>query len=225
MKATRTHTRTSGVNHPNNWKGHMAGITRREREDKARIQDIKDKLRNHPDMALHLYQRLNSSLTALQRIQDKRVAERKAKVETARAAEPKTYPCVLPDNGRLIRVPDPAQVRPFVSRGEPEPVLTQPNGGIVGKGAVDPYGGTLSPASDMSSEAPSPQTLDIAGYASGNAAQGNAKGSKMRGFKPICDLATLRPCPRAQRATCSLCMRRQIHRRGSWHGSGASLAR
>jgi hypothetical protein len=92
----------------------MAGITRREREDKARIQDIKDKLRNHPDMALHLYQRLNSSLTALQRIQDKRVAERKAKVETARAAEPKTYPCVLPDNGRLIRVPDPAQVRPFV---------------------------------------------------------------------------------------------------------------
>jgi hypothetical protein len=94
----------------------MAGITNREREDKARIEDIKAKLRDNPKMPLHLYQRLNSSLTALQRVQDRRIAERRAKVEADRkAARPTPYINVLPSNGR--EPPSdwrPAQVTPFV---------------------------------------------------------------------------------------------------------------
>jgi hypothetical protein len=91
----------------------MAGITRREREDKARIADIKLKLKE--PMALYLYAKLNSALTALQDKQDKRIAERKAKVEADRkAAKRVVFHSVLPDNGRLLRVPAPTQVQPFV---------------------------------------------------------------------------------------------------------------
>ena len=86
----------------------MAGITKREREDKARIAEIKLKL--FEPMPLYLYQKMNASLTALQRVQDKRVAERKAKVAADRAkraeAAPKPWLNVLPDNGRSApRVP------------------------------------------------------------------------------------------------------------------------
>ena len=78
----------------------MAGISKREREDKARIEHIKARLAE--PMALYLFTRLNASLTALQRVQDKRVAERRAKAAAARkAAEPRPQSYnVLPDNGR-----------------------------------------------------------------------------------------------------------------------------
>jgi hypothetical protein len=90
----------------------MAGITAREREDKARILDIKAKLKE--PMPLYLFQKMNASLTALQRTQDKRVAARKAKVEAERAARaeaaPKPWMNVLPDNMRGPRGVPPSVV-------------------------------------------------------------------------------------------------------------------
>jgi hypothetical protein len=95
----------------------MAGITKREREDKARIEDIKAKLRDNPKMALHLYQRLNSSLTALQRVQDRRVAARAAITAArriARQAATRPHINVLPENFRgPPRDWKPATVKPF----------------------------------------------------------------------------------------------------------------
>jgi hypothetical protein len=78
----------------------MAGITQREREDKARIRDIKLKLTD-PLLPLYLYAKLQGTLSGLQDKQDRRIAERKAALETARKArKPISYPNVLPSNGR-----------------------------------------------------------------------------------------------------------------------------
>jgi hypothetical protein len=82
----------------------MAGITNREREDKARIAEIK--LRLKEPMPIYAYAKLNSSLSALEQRQDRRIAERKAKLEAARdEAERYSRPYVshLPDNGRMVR--------------------------------------------------------------------------------------------------------------------------
>lgn len=75
----------------------MAGITRREREDKARIADIKLKLAD-PSLPLYLFAKLQGTLSGLQDKQDRRVEARRA---AAKAAEPVVYPNVLPDNFRL----------------------------------------------------------------------------------------------------------------------------
>jgi hypothetical protein len=78
----------------------MAGISQREREDKERIAEIKAKLKE--PMPLYLYQKLNATLTALQRVQDRRIAARAAET-TARRAQRKAdqpRPSWLPDNGR-----------------------------------------------------------------------------------------------------------------------------
>jgi hypothetical protein len=57
----------------------MAGITRREREDRQRIWDIKRKLAD-PSLPHYLFAKLQGTLNTLQRVQDGRVAERQAKV-------------------------------------------------------------------------------------------------------------------------------------------------
>jgi hypothetical protein len=87
----------------------MAGITLQERKDKARIQAIEDRLLAEPNMAASAYQRLNATLSGLQRVQDRRVGERQAKVkadrasraEDARQAHAAANPW-LPSNGRDI---------------------------------------------------------------------------------------------------------------------------
>ena len=98
----------------------MAGITNREREDKARIAEIKLKL--FKPMPLYLYQKLNASLTALQRVQDNRVEKRKAELAAKRAAAaeaaPKPHLNVLPWNHRG---PDP--------NAPPAPVAPPPDAG------------------------------------------------------------------------------------------------
>ena len=76
----------------------MAGISTREREDKARIADIKQKL-NEP-MPTYLYAKLQGTLNTLQRTQDRRVSERKAALEAKRPAAPTPRYNVLPDNHR-----------------------------------------------------------------------------------------------------------------------------
>ena len=78
----------------------MAGITQREREDRQRILDVKAMLAD-PTLPRYLNAKYQGVLNTLQRIQDKRVAERKAAVQAARkAARPTTNYNVLPDNGR-----------------------------------------------------------------------------------------------------------------------------
>jgi hypothetical protein len=80
----------------------MAGISRREREDRQRIVDIKARLAD-PSLPHYLFAKLQGTLSHLQDKQDRRVAERKAKVTADRAARAEAAPknwCVLPDNGR-----------------------------------------------------------------------------------------------------------------------------
>jgi hypothetical protein len=93
----------------------MAGITTREREDKQRIEDIK--LRLKEPMSIYYFSRLQGTLSGLQDKQDRRIAERKAKLEADRkAAKPMQTWCVLPDNGRGPR-PD-ASVAPSAAPGD-----------------------------------------------------------------------------------------------------------
>jgi hypothetical protein len=87
--------------------GHMAGITLQERKDKARIQAIEDRLLAEPDMAASAYQRLNATLSALEKRQEKRIAARAAitaarraeRAELERSAYFRANP-TLPRNGR-----------------------------------------------------------------------------------------------------------------------------
>jgi hypothetical protein len=78
----------------------MAGITQREREDRQRILDVKAMLAD-PTLPRYLNAKYQGVLNTLQRIQDRRVAERKAKLRAERdAAENRPNWCVLPDNKR-----------------------------------------------------------------------------------------------------------------------------
>ena len=88
----------------------MAGISTREREDKARIADIKQKL-NEP-MPTYLYAKLQGTLNTLQRTQDRRVAARKAALDASRPAAPAPRYNVLPDNGRLYKPGEAGYVAP-----------------------------------------------------------------------------------------------------------------
>jgi hypothetical protein len=78
----------------------MAGISNREREDRQRIADIKLKLAD-PALPLYRFAKLQGTLSGLQDKQDRRIAERKAKLEADRkAARPTPNWNVLPDNNR-----------------------------------------------------------------------------------------------------------------------------
>jgi hypothetical protein len=85
----------------------MAGITQREREDKQRILDVKAMLAD-PTLPRYLNAKYQGVLNTLQRIQDRRVAERKVALDAARAERFRASiprPAWQGDNGRLIRKP------------------------------------------------------------------------------------------------------------------------
>jgi len=76
----------------------MAGISTREREDKQRIADIKARLKE--PMSIYYFSRLQGTLSHLQDKQDRRIAERQAKLAASRAQAAPVYRHVLPSNGR-----------------------------------------------------------------------------------------------------------------------------
>jgi hypothetical protein len=78
----------------------MAGITKRERQDKARIAEITKALAD-PTLPRYIFAKLQGTLSSLQRTQDKRLAARQTALDVKRkAAAPVVRYNVLPDNNR-----------------------------------------------------------------------------------------------------------------------------
>jgi hypothetical protein len=90
----------------------MAGISKRERQDKEQIARLEQAvLIARPGS--YAQSRLEATLRALRRTQDKRIDERKRALKAKQTAEtPAPRYNVLPDNGRRYQFGEPGYVAP-----------------------------------------------------------------------------------------------------------------